>query len=413
MNYTKKYNMGRGWYNESDRHRLARLGIKTKITKEFSNSNFAKTKFDYSKKKPETQSEAYKRIYGKLRGKKINPLEAEFELSPKSQKFYRKLGTEYRKYWSSKISYAKLDHSLMSKLQTFLHKHISIKISKHPTHIQEHPDVIEARHDIENVTSWSKFNNWLVKHKKTLMYLGLGGLAGIIGYMAGVPTLMMNVNTGQIISVGGTLIGRTGIITQTVLTGMGVMEEVKVITKDTNKELYGDLQKEYEKSLISPEELKIVTPEQPAFIIKVKPKKNLSSSLSFNKYSKYFTDDENDYGDLSEVSSKPIPYSQLTDKERKVLYTSISKVSEIFKKWGKEVNLNSKNLQIVKRVGPDDTAFGAHQGDLIQIDRDILKNQDKTEGVLAHELIHKKFGVVDKTRELENLQIDFMGLAID
>lgn len=213
----RKY--GKGWYGESRRHSLARLGIKT--------ANYAK------KSKRLSQSDAYKKIYDKVRKKSVNPTEREFLFSAKSRKFYRKLGDGYRGYWGS------------------------------------------------------------------------------------------------------------------------------------------------------------------------------SRSKSYPNYSSVF--DSRDYGILSELSSPPISRSKLSKQERKTLNTSISKVKSLLKKRGKSINFTDKNLQIVQRVGPDDTAFGAHQGDLIQIDRDTLKDQDKTEGVLLHECIHKIYGVRDETRELENLQIDYLG----
>lgn len=400
----RKYSRGMGWFNESHRHSLARQGVKTG-RKSISFNNLST--LNYFKK---DISKLYKKAYGKvLKRRKSNPIGGNYlgsyKKSGKSVIFYNDLWNEYRKaffspryskvssegpYFPYKISYSKIDYSMLSKLQSFLHKNFNLKSSKQPKDIQNSKDVVETRNDIEKITNWSKFRDWVKKHKTTILLLGLGGLLGIASATAGVPVIMENATTGEIVAIGGTFIGKYGMIGQTVLTGAGVMSEAKVIDRDTQEKLLGQ-------SLVSPEELKV---EQKTVVFKVKEKKPVDMSMK-------------DYGDLEQLSSPPIPYSQLTKKEQKVLNSSIRKVKETFKKWGEEVNLNSKNLQICKRVGPDDTAFGAHQGDLIQIDRDILKDQDKTEGVLAHELIHKKFGVRDETRELENLQIDFMGLAID
>jgi len=331
----------KGWYGESERHRLARLGVKTR-----------------------------------------------YYWTPKDRMF--KMINTSKPTFPYKVSYARIDRTMISRLQEFLHKKFAVAQDKKPGLIG-HPDVVNAQRDIENVTTWDKFNLWLKKHKGTILFMGLGGLAGIIGFTAGVPVLMQNTVTGEIVAVGGSLIGRTGMITQTILTGMGVIEELKVIDSDTFEKLF----KEH---LVRPEELEVETKEPSAFLIKVKPKET--------NYSRY---DPSEYGDLTELSSKPIPWSKLDKDERKVLFRTIKKVNNLFKSMGKDADLNEVNLQIVKRVGPDDSAWGAHQGNLIHVDRDILKNPDKTEGIMIHENIHRVYGVRDETRDLENLQIDFMG----
>jgi len=386
---------GQGWFLESARHSLARRGIST-----------------YRK-----ESKAYKKAYQNvLKREKINPFSRDFtSISQKSREFSKKLGDEYkkvcvykkskkfsgnlvRKYHAKKVSYSKIDYSLMNNLQSFLHNHFSMKVTGHPRHVQESEEVVSAREDIEKITNWQKFRDWTSKHKKTIIYLGLGGLIGIAGATAGVPTLMQNQATGEIIAVGGTFIGKYGMIGQTILTGFGVMEEVKVIDKDVQKQLL-------EENLIRPEDIRIETKEPQALIIKVKKSPLNFSNLNFSNENL----DDSDYGDLSELSSKPIPYSELTEKEKRVLFTAVKKVKKLFKRKNKDIIFTNKNLQVCNRVGPDNTAFGAHQDDLIQINRNILKDADKTEGVLAHETLHKVYNVRDETRDLENLQIDFMG----
>lgn len=336
-----------GWFNESHRHSLARQGIKT------GRSSYAK------KNTINEDIEKVSREARRIRLKKAIGLQPVV------------------------ISYSKIDYSMMSKLQAFLHKKFNKAVEKQPKHVQEHPIVVKARHDIEKVTTWDKFKAWAKKYNTTITLLGLGALAGVLAVEAGVPTLMMNMSTGEIVSVGGTLIGRTGMITSTVFTGLGAGEGMMTIVD--GKTLKDVIKK--------PEELK-VGQKILVYKLKKKPQVNYSSS---------------DYGNLSEISSEPIPFSKLTKQEQKTLKSSVRKVKLLLGKRGKKIDFNEKNLKIVKRCGPDDTAFGAHQGDLIQIDRDILKDEDKTEGVLLHEAIHKVYGVRDETRAIENLHIDYLG----
>jgi hypothetical protein len=288
---------------------------------------------------------------------------------------------------SSAIHYAKIDSSTISRLQEFLHKKFTFAQHKNPDLIG-HPEVSKAQMDIGKISNWQKFREWLVKHKNTVILMGMGGLAGIIGVTAGVPTLMQNVNTGEIIAVGGSIIGRTGMIVQTILTGQAVTEEVKVISHDMNAQ-----------PLVSASEVDINSPEPPAYVIKVKPQMDKASDSDY----------DSDYGDLAKMSSPPIPLDKLDTVEKRNLSIAMKKVKHLFKERGKDVDFNDKNFQIVKRVGNDDTAWGAHQGQLIQIDRDILKNQDKLEGVLTHEVVHRVYDIRDETRDLENIQMDIIG----
>jgi hypothetical protein len=342
-----KRGLGQGWRYESQRHSLASRGIKTRL--------------------------------------------------PKLNIGYSRLGEGPFTPYKSHVEYAKLDGNLVSKLQEFLHIKLARAQDK-KGHLIGHPEVVEAQRGIEQITSWGKFREWLHKHRKTIALLGLGGLLGIAGAVSGVPTMMMNTATGEIVAVGGTLLGKYGMIGETILTGAGVMEEAKVITADTNRELAKDLQKD----LVGTGDFTVLPPKERAYIIRVSPKR-------FDTAGSDIAPDSAEYGDLEELSSPPIPWGRLTPQEKKVLFTSIKKVKRLFKSMGKEVELNQNNLQVVKRVGPDDSAWGAHQDSLIQIDRDILKNPDKSEGVMAHETLHKTYGVRDETRDLENLQIDYMG----
>lgn len=349
MNRYKKY--GKGWYNESHRHSLARKGIKTK-TDLLSESQFIR-KYGYRPTMSDIISEGY-----------------------------------YRE--KKKIDYIKIDKNTISNLKKFLHNKFTKAV---PDHLEENPKVKEAQSDIQKIEHPSKLKEWAIKHKNTLTLLGLGGTAAILGTVAGVPTLMQNIATGEIVAVGGTLLGRTGQITGMVLTGMGVMEEAKVI----RKEVYGE-------EPISLKEFEVVSPKPKAFIVKVRQKEKPIHTSNFAML--------NTPESLAEISSQPIPYHKLTKEERDSLLSAVKKVKNLLGKKGKSIKFNEKNLQVVKRVGPDDSAFGAHQDKLIQIDRDILKDRDKTEGVLLHECIHKVYDVRDETRELENLHIDYLGLAM-
>lgn len=344
MNKYKTY--GKGWHGECVRHSLARRGIKTK-------QNFNHFKC----------------------------------LTPPKSRSTRPV-----------VSYSKITPSLMTKLQGFLHTKFAKAQDKKPETIG-HPAVLKAQRDIEKINNWGKFKLWLKKHEKTILFMGMGGLAGIIGAVAGVPVLMQHVVTGEIIAVGGSQVGTLGITTQTILTGKAIVEEAKVIDKDSNEEVSRLLGQ----NPVSPEDIKVDTPEQPAYIIKVK-----HTPIDKAEYSPY----DRDYGDLTMMSSDPIKWKDLNSKERSTLNTAIKKVKKLINGKGKKLNLNENNLHIVKRVGNDDTAWGAHQGNLIHIDRDILKNPDKTEGVLLHEAIHRVYDVRDETRELENLHIDYLGLAM-
>jgi hypothetical protein len=388
--YNTKQKYGMGWYNESRRHSLARQGVKTgRKQKEYIPGGLSQGLPDSMFDKRQIQ----KGIKVELEHTKDRNIAKEIAKDhlTESPKYYDFLEDMEKKM---SVSYSKIDYSMMNKLQSFLHDKFTKAVDKSPQH-SDNPDVIKAKEDIKNVTNWSKFKSWLNKHKKTLTYLGLGGAIGIAA-MSGQPTLMMNTATGEIVAVGGTLLGHYGIMGETVLTGMGVMEEVKVISGDSQKELFED-------SLVKPEELKVTTPQPQMLVIKVKPKKQVD-------YTSY-TDPE--YGNLSELSSNPIPYNKLTHSERDVLSTAVKKVKKLLGKRGKKISFNPENLQVVDRVGPDDTAFGAHQDELIQINRHILKNPYKTEGVLMHECIHKIYNVTDETRELENLQIDYLGMSMD
>lgn len=332
-----------GWWGESTRHSMARRGIRTKQDL---------TRFGF-------------------RLKQYNP----------------RFQTENLK--QTTLDYYKIDYSLVSNLKSFLHNKFSKAV---PEHLENDANVIEAKKDIDKINHPSKLRAWVIKHKNTLELLGLGSAFIVLGNIAGVSTLMQNTATGEIVAVGGTLLGRAGQIAGTVFTGMSVFEEAKVIQKDVYPEIS-----------VRPEDINIEQNKPKAFIIKVSDKKIDSS------YSKIVN---NPNESLAEISSQPIPYNKLTELERKNLFNAVRKVRKMLSTKGKKINFNESNLQIVKRVGKDDTAYGAHQDKLIQIDRDILLDKEKLDGVLAHESLHKVYDVRDETRDLENLHIDYLGVAL-
>lgn len=292
-----------------------------------------------------------------------------------------------------KVNYAKIDASTITKLKEFLHKKFDRAV---PDHLEQHPNVIKAKQEINNIDHPSKLKQWAIKHKGTLIFLGLGTISATLGAVAGVPTLLQSASTGEIVAVGGTLIGKTGQILGTIFTGGSVLEEAKTISKET-----------FEKH-ISTEDIMIDSPNPKALVIKV----NTQGDEPIDTSSESLSDQLSTPKSLAEISSQQIPYNKLTKKERDVLFSSVMKVKNLLDKRGKSINLNEDNLQVVKRVGPDNTAYGGHQGNLIQIDRDTLKDRNKTEGVLLHEAIHKVYDVRDESRDLENIQIDYLGLSM-
>lgn len=378
-----------GWYGESHRHSLARNGIKTG-RKDYIRGGLA----DYVPLSHFNKKQLEKGI----------KVEMEHTNNPK---IAREIATdhlqEFPLYYTNlakmeagmkkdmKVDYSRIDFSMMNKVQAFLHKKFNKAV---PEHLEDDPAIIKAREDIENIDHPSKIKEWFKRHKLVLELIGLGSASLIIGNVAGVPTLMQNTTTGEIVSVGGTLIGRTGLILGTVLHGIGVGEEAKVISKEV-----------YDEGNVKLSEVAVDSPEQNIFIIKSNKKKSM---IDTNSKRDAPTNNES----LSEISSSPIPYSQLSSVERSILSTAVKKVKSLLHKKGKDIHFNENNLQVVERVGHDNTAYGAHQDGIIQISRNTLKNPDKTEGVLAHEAIHAVYDVRDETRDLENLHIDYLGLAM-
>jgi hypothetical protein len=334
--------LGSGWHQESHRHALARRGIKT------SSSDVDALMFREIMSAPAQVQSGYDRI----------------------------------NYASGS------DVGIMNKLQAFIHKKFTKAVDQSDVD-ENHPAIVNARHDIEKVNSWNKFKAWVIKHKTAIELIGLGGVIAIFA-QSGYGTLMQNTTTGEIVAVGRTWWGQAGIVAETVFTGMGVMEEAKVIQHDVDA-------KAREESLTRPEELKTGTD---VLVYKVNPQKvSLATS----------GDDSGEYGDLKQMSSKAIPITKLTPVERKNLKTAEHKVKNLLHQNKKDILFNTHNVQIVDRVGVDDSAWGGHQGNLIQLKRSILSNPAKLNGVLAHESIHEVYNVRDETRDLENIQIDYMG----
>ena len=345
---TMKYNKGGGWHKESARHSLAARGITTKHS-----------------------SQTRLKKYG------LPQTHFKYPSSVKSLDKQQKI-----------VSYAK-EGSLMYKLQEFLHKKVNKAATENPE-AQSDPKVQDMQSDIKHITNWNKFKVWFKKHEAPIVLYGLGGALGYAAFFSGIPTLMQNTATGEVIGVGGTLIGKWGKVGQTVLTGMAAYEEAKIINHDV-------LSKHEQTKL---QDIAITDPQPKVFILKVKSDKGKIINYAEGEVS------------LAEISSKPIPYESLTETEKKTLNTAIAKTKLLLTKKGKTIKFNHSNLQICDRVGPDESAFGAHQGNLIQLERKMLKDKEKTEGVLLHESLHKLYGVRDETRDLENLQMDYLGLAM-
>ena len=214
----------KGWRNESVRHGLASKGIKTKL-------DLIPTKFPSGNPIPGELQEKIRKETELISLDKDDPYYYIRKHYP--NKDFDKDGV------TNRHDCKPLDPYKQGKIHDFFEQLIRTKKRQFP---EQKRELDKAHKQIKKIKTVEGVNKWVQNHKKVLQLTGLTILTILIAEASGgAGVLVQRISTGEIMAVGGSVIGR-GLqplvaLGGSVSGGEGLRQEIEIGIEETTKRL--------------------------------------------------------------------------------------------------------------------------------------------------------------------------------